>query len=77
MPPLRGLAPLVLTLLHRCRPYGTEEHIFRGHFIDDLKGVPPETVLLVVKNTSIFLKLTPMGRCWNPPTDSRKPMADV
>ena len=25
MPPLRGLAPLVLTLLHRCRPYGTKE----------------------------------------------------
>ena len=25
MPPLRGWVPLVLTLLHRCRPYGTKE----------------------------------------------------
>ena len=29
MPPLRGLVPLVLTLLHRCRPYGTEEGFWR------------------------------------------------
>ncbi len=29
MPPLRGLVPLVLTLLHRYRPYGTEEGFWR------------------------------------------------
>ncbi|RKU18873.1 hypothetical protein C6503_08600 [Candidatus Poribacteria bacterium] len=29
MPPLRGLVLLVLTLLHRYRPYGTEEGFWR------------------------------------------------
>ena len=52
MPPLRGLVPLVLTLLHRYRPYGAEEVFYKeariqsspagggADFVQNLRGLP-------------------------------------
>ena len=62
MPPLRGLIGRRGRFYTDAAPTGLKSIYSRRILYTTRKVFPPETALLVVTNTSIFLKLTPMVR---------------